>query len=472
MFSKGTIVYFIKDKILAGDFSGAKPKITALPYTAGDITPHFQKIKKSLNPKTLKIILGENHSYVVPINIPKGKDGEQEIFISATSIIPEKITKENFDYRVIGDTKTNTVVQVFVTPIELLKNISIAALKTKIEVEHITSVSLLLAEETKSLKTPTLIVWRGYEVIAVLADKGNLYGTANLATNPKDEIERLIKSASSEYGVKVSHVVTNWPEISKLVQFPKKWKVEKKDLNPYEVIKKTKGDKKDEEILGAKTLEDPYKQAYQSSEKTSDDSQSTLAQPYDSTTILAPHIEGMEEEKETKTNRKKPSKKLFIALAFVALIGAAIVAFLLISRNMTSEDSPEEASPAEITNETQSGSESSEPEESTQSAQIVRPEIEIDLSDYSVEVQNGSGTAGVASIVQEALVDAGFVGVETANADSFDYFELTVLSKELVPEDALTAIEDALGFDYEISVSEEILEEDQEYDIIVIVGAN
>ncbi len=96
-------------------------------------------------------------------------------------------------------------------------------------------------------------------------------------------------------------------------------------------------------------------------------------------------------------------------------------------------------------------------------------EEEADLTAHEVQVLNGSGVAGEAGRLQEALEEAGFTVSGTGNADNSDYTETIIQAKADVNEGFLNALADELSKTYTLSDNEE-LDEDSENDVVVIIG--
>lgn len=96
------------------------------------------------------------------------------------------------------------------------------------------------------------------------------------------------------------------------------------------------------------------------------------------------------------------------------------------------------------------------------------PTPEIDYSDLTVEVLNGSGVAGAAGAVAGALEGEGFENIEVGNADEQDYTDTEVQMTENVSSDVFDTIASALS-EYTVVEGDE-LDSDSEFDIIVTVG--
>ncbi len=86
-----------------------------------------------------------------------------------------------------------------------------------------------------------------------------------------------------------------------------------------------------------------------------------------------------------------------------------------------------------------------------------------------VVVQNGSGEAGVGGKAADILKSAGYDVVSTANADNFDYTDVTIQVKA-AKKSALSLLEGDLSSDYTIGKTSADLPVDTSYDALVIIG--
>lgn len=94
---------------------------------------------------------------------------------------------------------------------------------------------------------------------------------------------------------------------------------------------------------------------------------------------------------------------------------------------------------------------------------------QLERSDLSVQVLNGSGTPGKAGEVAEYLEGLGYENIDTGNADSYDYDETVVQLKEDAADYEDLVIAD-LESEYPVQSNVETLDEDSEYDLIIIIG--
>ncbi|MBI4089725.1 MAG: LytR C-terminal domain-containing protein [Candidatus Levybacteria bacterium] len=93
----------------------------------------------------------------------------------------------------------------------------------------------------------------------------------------------------------------------------------------------------------------------------------------------------------------------------------------------------------------------------------------LDRSTLSVEVQNGSGEAGVAAKGAEILKSFGYKIASTGNADNFDYQNTTIRVKS-VKSNFLPLLKKDLGFSYTVGSTSADLSSDSTADVLVIIG--
>lgn len=161
------------------------------------------------------------------------------------------------------------------------------------------------------------------------------------------------------------------------------------------------------------------------------------------------------------SGQKKGGKKIWMIIALVVI---AISAFLFLrpTSNKTKEPEPTVAPTTVIT----------EPTIIQDEKLTITPDptaaVKKISTGPSIQVQNGSGTEGVAGKMQTALQDKGYDSVETGNADNFDYTGATIKAKDSALATA-KKIKTQLT-DYTFAEEIAVLSEDSDFDIIIIVG--
>jgi len=152
-----------------------------------------------------------------------------------------------------------------------------------------------------------------------------------------------------------------------------------------------------------------------------------------------------------------PSGKVIILIVILLVIVGSVVGGVLYFQKGISESTQVEPTPTQAPVQTATPT----------------PEAEtVDKTNISVNVLNGSGIAGEAGKVKEMLIEAGFSedNVSIGNAASYDFENVTVSLKEGASNALYDEIEGALTGSYEVSLSDEALDKDTNYEAVLTVG--
>ena len=154
--------------------------------------------------------------------------------------------------------------------------------------------------------------------------------------------------------------------------------------------------------------------------------------------------------------------KLVVIITVVSALVAAVVSggvYVYLSGVESAKTQQDEATPTPT----------SSPTPTTAATPVPEP---VDVSEYSVQVLNGSGAIGAASAGENILTQAGFEVVAAGNAANYNFETTVIQAKSGVPAEAVDRAKDALEkSDYKIELGE-ALSSSSEYDIIVTVGSN
>jgi len=175
----------------------------------------------------------------------------------------------------------------------------------------------------------------------------------------------------------------------------------------------------------------------------------------------AEQAEGKEEEikGELKTEavmeEVKPKKKgklttILLFVLIIAAIGGGVFLFTKIRGGKQSETEP---TPATEVVETPTPT----------------PEPELNRADLTVQVLNGTGEPGAAGGGKDLLEELGYGEVETGNADSYSYEESEISLKE-EKADYFDLLYADLSTGYLVSSKLLVLDEDSEYDVVIVLG--
>lgn len=94
---------------------------------------------------------------------------------------------------------------------------------------------------------------------------------------------------------------------------------------------------------------------------------------------------------------------------------------------------------------------------------------EVDLTEYSIKVLNGTAVAGLAAKAKTALEEAGFTVSATGNAATKDFTQVEIQAKETVPASVVAKLKTELEKEYTIG-EEKTLDAEEEDAIIVTIG--
>lgn len=169
------------------------------------------------------------------------------------------------------------------------------------------------------------------------------------------------------------------------------------------------------------------------------------------------------EKRSPITEESKSDIKLFVIVAIVtavvvAALAGGIYVYITGTRDLGTRDQGLSTSPTPISTEL--------PEATPTSS----PSADLKLSDYKVQILNGSGKIGEANKAKAMLIKAGFKVGDTGNAASFDFEETLIAAREEVPAEAIEAVKTALTDTYTVNMGE-ALPASSAYDIVITVGS-
>ena len=99
------------------------------------------------------------------------------------------------------------------------------------------------------------------------------------------------------------------------------------------------------------------------------------------------------------------------------------------------------------------------------------PSAKLDLTKFSINVQNGSGIAGTAGSAKDLLTKAGFKVSGTGNADNYDYTDTIIKAKTSVSADFVSKLTTTLSGMYSVAKAQTLPDTSKD-DIIVIIGSS
>lgn len=464
--TKKTIIYIAKNKLRAGFVATRPPlKVTGLiesDWTAENLPQVLSQVKSKLKAKTVRVLIGEDLSYVVSLSVPKTEAKERlAIKTKLKEIVPENLDESVWDFEEVAQTKEEKIVQVMVFVKSFFETLSASLNQAGIEAEAIEPTSVALARLTENEKQPHLIIHKSLEALALVANRGLVVVSETLDSQislPK--IGQLLDFVSGHFNIMPSKIILsgNMEGVDAKQLEAKDRQIEPKDLSPMIGLglkQDIKG--KDQEVLNLKPL------AIKPSSKPESRNQEPQAENQDEKgKDQKPVAENKQSQVFLSDTQKPPlvNKKLLIAFLIILLLSGLALGGIFFYRSKTKPEAEPEATPIPTVEVTPT------PEVST----TPTPETEVNLSDYSIQVLNGSGVAGEAGYVEEILTAEGFESIETGNADSYEYSDTEIMIKENTPDKVFESIKKALNNKYTVTKSEDVLSKDAKYDIVVITG--
>lgn len=172
-------------------------------------------------------------------------------------------------------------------------------------------------------------------------------------------------------------------------------------------------------------------------------------------------IENYDDKEETVKKKGSGFFKTFLIILTILSLAAVIAGGVYYYQNNIAGGDTEEAEV--VTEKTENIQPTVEPTQ--------KPEMtEVEYSEYSLQILNGSGIPGEAGKVKDLITDLEFESITTGNASSYDFDKTSISIKEDIPAQVFSDIKDLLGDTYDMETKSETLEDSSDYDVIITVG--
>ena len=268
---KQIILYITKNKIWARDFSTTQPKVTEYQWDGQDPTEAFKSIAATFKTDKTIIVLGNKLSYVVVLGATPEQANREKILEEAKALIPEDLSDYNFDWKqvVINPENNLNTIQVIATPKAVINTLSYAAKASNLEITAIVPVSVILAEATKNIKVPHLILWDGQEKLGIVALAGTAYFSEAVSDNFQTKITELTSFTKDKFNFHIDTIMLSWQQNPP--NFTQGWKVQKVTLDPLNLAASNQPSSgKDSQVLEIKPIENPTSPQPQAQKQASD----------------------------------------------------------------------------------------------------------------------------------------------------------------------------------------------------------
>jgi len=445
-FSKNTAIINIYENtlivyrvVIKGDKPVIKEKIVEkIDNNLGQL---FEIVKKTFSVSTARILLDDTKTHLILFDLPLTETITKElVFQKATQLIPEKIEKDFTDWKQVGLTKDrkNAKIQFLAVSKDYLLPIIKAAQNSNLNIEAFEPASFSLARLTQKEKLPHLIIYQQQKTTLLTTCFSGFVLEVAISSKPDlNSKKKLTDFTSEKWNVTIEKeikAVDQDPVIGLALKKDLKGKDEKVLNLPMPKLKSITKEEKMESINQSSQLNHQPDENFQSGQS----SVNPLSEP----TII---------DNPPSINESSKNKKYII-------IGVVLVLIIVAAFFFLKKDKPDEK------------------KDQTQKEQITptktpspTPEPEIAKDELTLLVQNGSGVEGAAGSLASTLEDLGYQQPDTENADNYDYVGLTIKVKE-DKDDIYDLLYQDLENEFD-QIEQETLDEDSEYDAVLIIGA-
>jgi hypothetical protein len=446
------IVYITERTFWVGVSNKKSIDLYEVSWNGEDLTTPFSKLKEQFSVNEVKIILGNSLSQIAVLKQSKDKLNREAILTSVKELFAEDVQDLSFDWKSLEDMGDYALIEITAAPNFLLQHIKEAAATAKISITAIKPISVLLAEQTKELSKPHLIIWRKQEALALIAHEGFVYQARDIETYAPQRIQALLNFNLEHAGLPIEQAVLSWSEAAldqakpapempptitattqkelDVIKFFIEQKPGKgKDASVLDLLRENQPDLPEEEVIAPLLEEKP------------------------SPTILPPSKMPIRNFSLEGSSNPSPLRWLVIIILVLATAGAtALGGYYFLTKPSDVAQTTSQISPSPII------------------SPILEPTAEpIDLKTLTIEILNGSGVPGEAGKVESLLINAGFGDAQTGNADSYDYEKTEIMVSEKVTTEATQLITKALE-EYELNPVE-VSSSAAEFDISIVVGS-
>lgn len=400
------------------------------------------EIQKTHKIKSCRILLSEDFSYLMTISLNKKEDNlRDQLEPIIQENIPEQIKNIVWDYKITHKNGDDLTIQIEAILSRIYQELE--QITNRLNIEIIEPIAVTLTESVKK-DSAYLLLYSDVTSQAIAVYQGNILSSISLSDQSiSEQISQMIEYIKNKFQIEITHFILagKYIKIAPQIGQVKIDKVSELHRNPILLLsKKNIEHKKDEALLSLQ----PKTKLKKAKSFVYDDSQNNPWQ---------------------------------LAVLFSIVLSLVITLIILI---INKQNNAQDIQSPVVNNEAIIEATAIEPEpeienvsatESSPAANIISPEL-IDLTQYKIQVLNGSGKAGEASIVEEILLAEGFADFTLANADNYDYQSTQISLKENIPSDIIDTIDRALNSEYQIDLETAELPADSIYDVLIIVGIN
>lgn len=399
---------------------------------------------------------------------------DQLILDKGQELLPEPLTNLGLDYSIIEGVGNHAVVTLYAVKKSLLNLLAEAFSKNNVSLGSIESLASVAANLSSRDKQISILLLDNDGLYLVVCAKSKVL--TYLKVNEADiynSVKSLLSSIESRFAnipIKILMTKNLKPDTKRqLSDMSSQVEVEEVELDLTKALaEKTSEFEFDTCLTDTNTTAEPLIDSRTTSRE------SVIIKPASAPIAPKPPLQVNKEGQEMSTTNVLPPKqsnaKLVVVLitVFVVLIGVVAGGFFVYQNAMRGVDSEPQVIESEVVVPSapvdEVITESSQSAEASPSSQVT----EIDKTEVSIRVLNGSGIPGEAGKAADLIKADGFTTVTTGNADSYDYEETEVSVKD-GQELLFELVRDALSQTYTVTRGKD-LATSARTDVEVIVG--
>lgn len=259
MFDKqNTIMHIDREKLTVANVSIRKRNIKEkFEIEAGEqgIVKAFQIARKKAKSKTIRLLVGEEFSFVLGVLVPKNISQEKEfVREKIKEMIPADLGELVWDYKEFFEAHSYKTAQAIAIFKDFHDVIETVLAKAKLKVEAMESISLSLARQTQNEDEPHLIIYNGVEALGLVAYKGFVMASVKLGTQgDTSRIQNLMSLVEERYDFKPVKLILSGAKLDS--NNTDGFKTEERYLDPFVSLAfKSDIKGKDEDVLNLEIL--------------------------------------------------------------------------------------------------------------------------------------------------------------------------------------------------------------------------
>lgn len=211
MFEKKTpILYLTKAEAFLYDGVIAAAPL-AMTWDGKHLGELIQLVKQHTKDGEWRLLVGNDYSYLLTHSLSKEQVNGAFIKQELAGRVPEDIMDDNYAWKIIAATQHQPLitVQSMVLPGAFLQAVQTACKDQRVSVQGISSLPLVLAQETKTFSAPHVLSWVDAEHVWCVSYHGAIYYCEPCSGDQDMGLQRVIRVAQTRYSLVTKTIISN-----------------------------------------------------------------------------------------------------------------------------------------------------------------------------------------------------------------------------------------------------------------------